>query len=80
MVVISACVCNKAGKIIVARQFVPVTRIKLEEYIANFPKLIEAGKVCMTYIGRKAMHPYRDRQHQVRLPPDREALSGVGDL
>jgi hypothetical protein len=44
MVVISASICNKAGKIIFARQFVPITRIKLEEYIANFPKLIEAGK------------------------------------
>jgi hypothetical protein len=27
-----------------ARQFIPITRIKLEEYVANFPKLIESGK------------------------------------
>lgn len=44
MVVISASICTKAGKIVVSRQFVPITRIKLEEYIANFPKLIETGK------------------------------------
>ena len=44
MVVISASICNKNGKILMARQFIPITRIKLEEYVANFPKLIESGK------------------------------------
>lgn len=44
MVVISASICNKNGKILVARQFIPITRLKLEEYMANFPKLIESGK------------------------------------
>ena len=41
MAVISASVCNKHGKILVARQFVAITKLKLEEYMANFPKLIE---------------------------------------
>jgi hypothetical protein len=41
MVVISASICNKNGKILIARQFIPITKIKLEEYIANFPKLID---------------------------------------
>ena len=27
-----------------ARQFVGINRLKLEEYVANFPKLIESGK------------------------------------
>jgi hypothetical protein len=40
MVVISASICNKNGKILMARQFIPITKIKLEEYMANFPKLI----------------------------------------
>ena len=44
MVVISASICNKSGKILVARQFVGINRLKLEEYVANFPKLIESGK------------------------------------
>ena len=43
MVVISASICNKNGKILMARQFIPITRLKLEEYVANFPKLIESG-------------------------------------
>jgi hypothetical protein len=48
MVVISASVCNKNGKIVLARQFIPITKMKLEEYMANFPKLIEQsqGKQC----------------------------------
>jgi hypothetical protein len=47
MTVISASICNKQGKILVARQFVGINRLKLEEYVANFPKLIESG----TYFG-----------------------------
>ena len=48
MVVISASVCNKNGKILLARQFIPISRLKLEEYMANFPKLIDQsqGKQC----------------------------------
>jgi hypothetical protein len=49
MVVISASICNKNGKILVARQFIPITRLKLEEYMANFPKLIESGKTIFKY-------------------------------
>ena len=44
MVVISASICSKSGKILIARQFVAISRIKMEEYIANFPKLIESGR------------------------------------
>ena len=46
MVVISASICSKSGKILLARQFVAINRLKLEEYMANFPKLIESGKQC----------------------------------
>ena len=37
MVVISAAICSKSGKILLARQFVAINRLKMEEYIANFP-------------------------------------------
>lgn len=46
MTVISAAICSKTGKILLARQFVAINRLKMEEYIANFPKLIEQGKQC----------------------------------
>ena len=72
MVVISASICTKAGKIVVSRQFVPITRIKLEEYIANFPKLIETGKFLPARVRvlipcRKVVHSHRDGKHPVRL-------------
>ena len=44
MVVISASICSKSGKILIARQFVAINRLKMEEYMANFPKLIESGR------------------------------------
>ena len=63
MVVISASICTKSGKILLARQFVAINRLKLEEYMANFPKLLDSGKLydlsfqvkCLT---REAMHTY----------------------
>lgn len=42
MVVYSICICTKAGKILVARQFVPMTKMKIEEYIASIPRHIES--------------------------------------
>ena len=46
MVVLSACICSKSGKILIARQFVAVNRLKMEEFMSNFPKLIESGRQC----------------------------------
>ena len=66
MVVISASICNKNGKILMARQFIPITRLKLEEYVANFPKLIESGTpihILNLYSYREAVHAHRDREH-----------------
>lgn len=57
MVVISASICNKNGKILMARQFIPITRLKLEEYMANFPKLIESGKISQLTI---KMHKFEE--------------------
>jgi len=44
MVVISASICSKSGKILIARQFVAINRMKMEEYMANFPKLIDQSR------------------------------------
>uniref|UniRef100_A0A8C1NF24 Coatomer subunit delta n=1 Tax=Cyprinus carpio TaxID=7962 RepID=A0A8C1NF24_CYPCA len=44
MVLLAAAVCTKAGKAIVSRQFVEMTRTRVEGLLAAFPKLMNTGK------------------------------------
>lgn len=44
MVLLAAAVCNKAGKVIISRQFVEMTRSRIEGLLASFPKLMGTGK------------------------------------
>lgn len=44
MVLLAAAVCTKAGKAIVSRQFVEMTRTRVEGLLAAFPKLMNMGK------------------------------------
>ena len=41
---LAAAVCTKAGKAIVSRQFVEMTRTRVEGLLAAFPKLMNTGK------------------------------------
>ncbi|XP_062589945.1 coatomer subunit delta-like, partial [Saccostrea cucullata] len=44
MVLLAAAVCNKSGKAIISRQFVEMTRSRIEGLLAAFPKLMSSGK------------------------------------
>uniref|UniRef100_A0AAY4D3S8 Coatomer subunit delta n=1 Tax=Denticeps clupeoides TaxID=299321 RepID=A0AAY4D3S8_9TELE len=44
LVLLAAAVCTKAGKAIVSRQFVEMTRTRVEGLLAAFPKLMNTGK------------------------------------
>jgi coatomer subunit delta len=50
MVVLSAAICTKNGKTLVARQFVEMTRIRIEGLLAAFPKLMGSNSKQHTYI------------------------------
>lgn len=44
MVLIAAAVCTKAGKVIFSRQFVEMTKARIEGLLSAFPKLMSTGK------------------------------------
>ncbi|KAI3910097.1 hypothetical protein MKW98_014482, partial [Papaver atlanticum] len=44
MVVLAASIVSKSGKVLVSRQFVDLTRIRIEGLLAAFPKLVGIGK------------------------------------
>jgi coatomer subunit delta len=44
MVVLAISIVSKSGKALVSRQFVDMTRIRIEGLLAAFPKLLGSGK------------------------------------
>lgn len=50
MVVLSAAICTKNGKALMSRQFVEMTRIRIEGLLAAFPKLLGSDSKQHTFI------------------------------
>ncbi|KAG3120983.1 Coatomer subunit delta [Phytophthora idaei] len=55
MVVLSAALLTRNGKVLVARQFVEITRIRLEGLLAAFPKLLSSGSREHTFIDTESV-------------------------
>ncbi|CAF1479266.1 unnamed protein product, partial [Didymodactylos carnosus] len=50
MVLLAASICTKAGKPLVSRQFVEMTRSRIEGLLASFPKLIGGSGKQHTFV------------------------------
>lgn len=50
MVLLAAAVCNKSGKALISRQFVEMTRSRIEGLLASFPKLMGGSGKQHTFV------------------------------
>jgi len=63
-VVLSAAVCTKSGKAIMARQFISMTRIRIEGLLAAFPKLMSGGRNTQhTFIETESVRCVKNHSH-----------------
>ena len=59
MVCLSAAVLSKGGRVLLAREFVEMSRMKIENYLTTFPKLIGADKQHNTVETTEVRYVYR---------------------
>ena len=48
--VLAVTMCTRAGKLVMSRQFVEMTRIRIEGLVAAFPKLLGSAGKAHTFV------------------------------
>jgi hypothetical protein len=81
MVVLSAAITNRSGKALVARQFVEMTRIRIEGLLAAFPKLVGSDEKQHTYVETDSVrYLYQPMENLFLLLVTNRASNIVEDL
>jgi hypothetical protein len=81
MVVLSAAVTNRSGKALVSRQFVEMTRIRIEGLLAAFPKLVGSDTKQHTYVETESVrYLYQPMDNLFLLLVTNRASNIVEDL
>jgi hypothetical protein len=68
MVVLAASIVTKGGKALVSRQFVEMTRIRIEGLLAAFPKLVGSGKQHTFVETETVRYVYHALEARARAP------------
>jgi hypothetical protein len=68
MVVLAASIVTKGGKALVSRQFVEMTRIRIEGLLAAFPKLVGSGKQHTYVETENVRYVYHALEARARAP------------
>lgn len=81
MVVLSGAICTKSGKALIARQFVEMTRIRIEGLLAAFPKLLGSDNKQHTYVETESVrYLYQPMENLYLLLITNRASNVVEDL
>lgn len=81
MVVLSAAICTKTGKALISRQFVEMTRIRIEGLLASFPKLLGSDAKQHTFVETDSVrYVYQPMENLYLLLITNKASNIVEDL
>ena len=80
MVCLAAAVLTKSGKVLLARQFVEMPRMRIENLLATFPKLVGADKQHNTVETAEVRYVYQPIENLMVLLMTNKHSNIVADL